>query len=71
MARTANRGALTPRERDILGLLLQGLTNREIAGRLLISDATVKSHLSTAYRKLGVANRTEAALAVYRRGELI
>jgi ATP/maltotriose-dependent transcriptional regulator MalT len=57
---------LTPREREVLRLAVEGLSNREIAGRLFISEVTVKVHLRHIYEKLGVRNRMEAALhAVY------
>ncbi|MDQ2650261.1 MAG: response regulator transcription factor [Actinomycetota bacterium] len=51
---------LTARELEILGCLRTGATNRDIAGRLFIGEATVKSHLASAYAKLGVANRHQA-----------
>ena len=53
---------LTHREREILSFLIVGRTNREIAAELSISPSTVKAHLSSIYPKLGVSNRTEAAL---------
>ena len=52
---------LTNREKQSLSLVLMGLTNREIAQKLFVSESTVKSHLNTAYRKLGVHSRSEAA----------
>jgi DNA-binding NarL/FixJ family response regulator len=52
--------ALTPRERGILALLAEGLPNRAIAQRLEVSEMTVKSHLGSAFRKLGVSNRVQA-----------
>lgn len=53
-------GPLTPRERAVVRLLAEGQTNEEIASRLFISAATVKTHLSNAYVKLGARNRYEA-----------
>jgi two-component system, NarL family, nitrate/nitrite response regulator NarL len=51
---------LTPRERDILRLLREGLPNKVIANRLDVSEVTVKSHLGNVFRKLGVQNRLQA-----------
>ncbi|HEU0025241.1 MAG TPA: response regulator transcription factor [Thermoleophilaceae bacterium] len=52
---------LTAREREILTLVADGLTNARIARQLWVTEQTVKFHLSNTYRKLGVANRTEAS----------
>ena len=52
---------LTERERDVLALLVEGLNNTQIAGRLVVSPSTLKSHVSHILNKLGVASRTEAA----------
>ncbi len=52
--------ALTGRERDVLQLLSEGLSNKTIASRLAISEHTVKFHLSSIFSKLGVSSRTEA-----------
>jgi len=57
---TASAQQLTGREVEIVELLAQGLANKELARRLLVSEATVKSHLAQIYRKLGVDNRAAA-----------
>jgi len=54
-------GVLSSREQEVLRLLADGLTDREIAGALAISPRTVESHVSSVLRKLGVRNRAEAA----------
>ena len=54
---------LTPRELDVLVLLMAGKTNQEMAATLNIKVGTVKRHLNLIYAKLGVSNRTEAAVA--------
>jgi NarL family two-component system response regulator LiaR len=58
--------SLTPREREVVGLLVQGLTNTEIAGRLVVSLSTVKTHVSSILTKLGASTRTEAAAIAVR-----
>ena len=52
--------AITPRELEILGLIAAGLSNREIAGRLFVSENTVKTHSSRVFDKLGAKRRTQA-----------
>jgi DNA-binding NarL/FixJ family response regulator len=59
---------LTTREREVLELLADGATNREIAERLMLSPHTVKEHTSALYRKLGVRNRAEAARRAHELG---
>jgi DNA-binding NarL/FixJ family response regulator len=54
-------GDLTARGREILEMVVEGLSNAQIAGRLYLSESTIKQHLGAVYRKLGVRNRTEAA----------
>lgn len=63
-AAPARPGELTERELDVLRLVGQGLANKQIASRLGIGPSTVKSHLSNAFQRIGVADRTSAALWV-------
>ena len=55
---------LTSREKQILGLVVMGMTNAEIANKLYLAESTVKSHLSSAFAKLGVSSRSEAASVI-------
>ncbi|MDH2416863.1 response regulator transcription factor [Nocardioides sp. CER19] len=55
-------GDLSDREREVLALVAQGLANKQIASRLGIAERTVKVHLGSVFRRLGVADRTSAAL---------
>ena len=60
--------ALTPRERELVGLAMEGLSNKEIARRIGVTEGTVKIHLHNVYQKLGVTNRTAmTALAIAHR----
>ena len=59
---------LTEREREVLVLMIEGLNNIQIAGRLTVSPSTIKSHVSNILAKLGVASRTEAVTLALRRG---
>lgn len=59
---------LTDREQEVLGLLTEGLANKQIARRLGISEKTVKAHLTHAFTRLGVTDRTQAALWAARHG---
>ena len=71
-ARTGDQSAgvdasgLSPRELQVLRLVVEGLLNKQIAGRLGITERTVKAHLTSAYQRIGVADRTQAALWVQR-----
>ena len=60
--------ALSARQREILGYVVEGLSNAEIGRRLYLSESTIKQHLRSAYKLLGVSNRTEAA-NLFRRGD--
>jgi DNA-binding NarL/FixJ family response regulator len=62
------RHGLTQRESEILSLVVNGLSNRGIAAKLVISDETVKTHLRSIYRKLGVSDRTGAVTTALREG---
>jgi predicted ATPase/DNA-binding CsgD family transcriptional regulator len=64
--RTKPGGPLTPRETEVLGLLVQGKTDRQIAAELVISEKTVGRHLEHVYAKLGVASRTAATARALR-----
>jgi DNA-binding NarL/FixJ family response regulator len=68
--RTAEPEALSSREREVLALVAKGTSNREIAGELFISEATVKTHLTHLYTKLGVKDRAAAVAVAYDRGIL-
>ena len=57
---------LTEREREVLSLMIEGLSNTQIAGRLTVSPSTIKSHVSNILSKLGVASRTEAVTLALR-----
>ena len=62
------RQGLTQRESEILSYVVNGLSNKGIAGKLVIGDETVKTHLSSIYRKLGVSDRTGAVATALREG---
>ena len=60
--RSAASASLTDREREVLGCVVQGLANKQIARRLGISERTVKAHLTSTFQRIGVTDRTQAAL---------
>ncbi|HEX9897629.1 MAG TPA: LuxR C-terminal-related transcriptional regulator, partial [Candidatus Methylomirabilis sp.] len=68
VASHAETEILTRREREILGLIVDGLTNAEIAGRLHVSQNTVASHVKNLYSKIQVRSRSEATAWAVRRG---
>jgi DNA-binding NarL/FixJ family response regulator len=63
--RSAKGVSLTRREREIVTLVAEGLTNKELADRLCISEATVRTHLTSIFLKLGVCNRLKLAVYAY------
>lgn len=62
----ADRPRLSPREREVLGLLVEGLAIPQIARKLFISESTAKTHVAKIYDKLGAANRAQAVMAAVR-----
>lgn len=69
-ARTPERRTLSRRELEVLGLIARGATNREVAAKLFVTEATVKTHLLHLFAKLGVNDRAAAVAAAYETGLL-
>ena len=67
---TARRPSLTPRQREVLELIVEGLDNAQIAARLGVSERTVRAHVSNVLARTGAGNRTQAAVAAVQRGWL-
>lgn len=62
MSKFKEKASLTEREKEVLDLVAEGMLNKEIAKKLFLSEKTVKNHLNTIFKKIGVTNRTNAAL---------